>query len=99
MKKIFTLWLLLAAYIISAQEFVLIQFSDKPSADTYFTSPTMMLSQKALDRRVKYNIELNLQDVPVEENYVNQVEALGIEPVVVSKWFNGVFAELSETQI
>lgn len=99
MKKIFTLWLLLAAYIISAQEFVLIKFSDKPSADTYFTTPTLMLSQKALDRRVKYNIELNLQDVPVEENYVNQVEALGIEPVVVSKWFNGVFAELSETQI
>jgi len=99
MKKIFTIWLLLIACMIPAQEFVLIKFSDKPSADTYFANPTLMLSQKALDRRTKYNIELNLQDIPVEQNYVDQIEGLGIEPVVISKWFNGVFAELSETQI
>lgn len=93
------LWLVLAASVLSAQEFVLIKFTDKPSADTYFANPTLMLSQKALDRRVKYDIELNLQDVPVEQSYVNQIVDLGIQPVLVSKWFNGIFAELSENQI
>jgi subtilisin family serine protease len=99
MKKIFTISLTLAAICISAQDLVLIKFNDKPSADTYFDNPLLMLSQKALDRRDKYNIELNMQDVPVEASYVTQVEDLGIEPIAVSKWFNGVFAWLTETQV
>lgn len=99
MKKIFTFSILIISYFAAAQDFVLIKFADKPSSATYFANPTSMLSQKALDRRAKYNIELNMQDVPVEQTYVTQVENLGIEPVVVSKWFNGVFAELTEAQI
>lgn len=99
MKLIFTLTFVLIGYLLSAQEFVLIKFNDKPSSATYFANPTSMLSQKALDRRAKYNIELNMQDVPVEQTYIDQVTALGIEPVVISKWFNGIFAELTEAQI
>ncbi|SMC35441.1 S8 family serine peptidase [Moheibacter sediminis] len=99
MKTIFTFSLLIISYFAAAQEFVLIRFNDKPSSATYFANPTSMLSQKALDRREKYNIELNMQDVPVEQTYISQVIALGIEPVVISKWFNGIFAELTQTQI
>lgn len=99
MKQIFTFGFLIIAYFAAAQDFVLIKFNDKPSSATYFANPTTMLSQKALDRRAKYNIQLNMQDVPVEQTYIDQITALGIEPVVISKWFNGIFAELTETQI
>lgn len=81
------------------QDIVLIQFTDKPSAEIYFDNPTLMLTQKALDRKAKYNIELDLMDVPVEEVYVETVESLGIVPIQVSKWFNGVFAWCTETEI
>src|SRR5690606_32886815 len=99
MKLIFTLSFILISFLTSAQELVLIQFNDKPSSATYLANPTSMLSQKALDRRAKYNIELNLQDVPVETSYVTQIENLGIEPIAISKWFNGIFAELNPNQI
>lgn len=99
MKLIFTISFVLISFLLSAQEFVLIKFNDKPSSAAYFANPTSMLSQKALDRRAKYNIELNMQDVPVEQAYIDQVTALGIEPVVISKWFNGIFAELTAVQI
>ena len=82
-----------------SQDLVLIKFQDKPSAATYFANPTSMLSQKALDRRAKYEIELNMQDVPVEVSYVSAVEALGIESIAVSKWFNGIFAWLTPQQM
>lgn len=99
MKIIFTLSFLLISFLLSAQDIVLIKFNDKPSSAAYFANPTTMLSQKALDRRAKYNIELNMQDVPVEASYVTQVEALGIQTIAVSKWFNGVFAWMTTSQI
>lgn len=99
MKKIFTFSFLMITFYISAQDLALIKFTDKPSSAQYFENPLLMLTQKALDRREKYNIELNMQDVPVETSYVTQVEALGIQPIAVSKWFNGVFAWLTETQM
>ena len=98
MKKIFTFSFLMITIFMSAQDLALIKFTDKPSSDDYFSNPLLMLSQKALDRRAKYDIELNMQDVPVETSYVSQIEALGIEPIAVSKWFNGVFAWLTDTQ-
>src|SRR5690554_4061528 len=100
MIKIFlTFAIILISYYASAQEFVLIKFADKPSAATYLSNPTSMLSQKAIDRRAKYNIPITEQDAPVEQSYIDQTLALGIQPTVISKWFNGIFAELNSTQI
>jgi len=99
MKKLFTFSFLMITIFMSAQDLALIKFVDKPSADNYLDNPLLMLSQKALDRRDKYNIDINMQDVPVEQSYVSQVEALGIDPIAVSKWFNGVFAWLTDAQV
>jgi hypothetical protein len=99
MKTILYILLILFSTLGFSQDLVLIKFMDKPSSATYFANPTLMLSQKALDRRAKYTIELNMQDVPVETTYVSQVEALGIEPIAVSKWFNGVFAWCTDSQV
>lgn len=99
MKKILFYTLIFIFGIVNAQDLVLIQFADKPSADIYFDDPTLMLSQKALDRRAKYNIDLDIKDVPVETTYIDEVEDLGIEPIQISKWFNGVFAWCTEDQI
>lgn len=99
MKTFFTLSLIIIFHLANAQDIVLVKFNDKPSSATYFANPTTMLSQKALDRRAKYNIELNMQDVPVEGTYVTQIQALGIQTIAVSKWFNGVFAWMTDAQI
>jgi len=77
---------------------MLIKFSDKPDASFYFNHPTEMLSQKALDRREKYNIEIDFLDVPVSSDYVEIIKDLEIEVIGVSKWFNGIFVKLQESQ-
>lgn len=99
MKKIISTLIFTLFIFGYGQDLVLIKFADKPSAATYFSNPTLMLSQKALDRRAKYNIELDILDVPVETAYVDQVTALGITPISVSKWFNGIFAWCTEAQV
>jgi len=99
MQKFITLLFLILTGFLFSQDLVLIKFNDKPSADTYFDNPLLMLSQKSLDRRAKYDIELNMQDVPVETAYVTQVEAIGIQPILISKWFNGIFAWCTDAQI
>lgn len=98
MKKLLFLFFLLISLISFAQDLVLIKFADKPSSSTYFDNPLLMLSQKALDRRAKYDIPLDMRDIPVEASYVSQIEALGIQPILVSKWFNGVFAWVTASQ-
>lgn len=98
MKKFFTFFVLLFFIFSFSQELVLIQFVDKPSATTYFNNPLLMLSQKSLDRRIKYNINLTLSDIPVEDSYVQQIQNLGVSIIAKTKWFNGVVCYLSEEQ-
>ncbi|MDR2123208.1 MAG: S8 family serine peptidase [Flavobacteriaceae bacterium] len=81
-----------------SQELVLVKFKDKPLVSHYFSNPTEMLTQKALDRRLKYNIPLSDTDVPVHGNYIDAVKNLNIPIIVVSKWFNGVFVEIDDFQ-
>lgn len=99
MKKFLFYTLIFIFGIANAQDLVFIQFTDKPNAGTYFANPTLMLTQKALDRRLKYNIDLDIKDVPVEITYINEVEDLGIQTVQISKWFNGIFAWCTEAEI
>lgn len=99
MKKFLLHIIIFFSGIINAQDLVFIQFTDKPSADIYFSNPTLMLTQKALDRRLKYNIDLDIKDVPVENIYINVIEDLGVHPIQVSKWFNGIFAWCTEEQL
>lgn len=99
MKTIFSFLLIFVFTVAFGQDLVFVSFKDKPSAQQYFDNPQLMLSQKALDRRAKYGIELDLQDVPVEANYLTQIEDLSITPVQVSKWLNGFFAWCTPAEI
>jgi|WetSurMetagenome_2_1015567.scaffolds.fasta_scaffold34664_2 serine protease AprX len=60
-----------------------------------------LLSERAINRRLKVLPKDNLidfADLPLEENYVTQVEKLGIELLAKSRWFNGVSAYLTSEQ-
>ena len=50
-----------------------------------------MLSQRALNRRINQNIELDISDVPVHQLYVDQINNTnGIDVLAKSKWMNAV---------
>lgn len=98
MKKILISFFLLGVSFGFSQDLVLIKFTDKPDAAAYLADPLLMLSQKALDRKAKYGIPIEESDVPADEDYILQIKDLGINPIASSRWFNGVFAWITEAE-
>jgi hypothetical protein len=68
-----------------------VYFKDKPSQTAFTASPLTMLSQRALERRTRYNIGLDAKDIPIENTYVTQIKnAAGITVKAKSKWLNAL---------
>ncbi|MFA5403447.1 MAG: S8 family serine peptidase [Ignavibacteria bacterium] len=60
------------------------------------------LTDRAIQRRLKVLPEeelIDFGDLPLEENYIQEIEKLGIELIAKSKWFNGVSAYLTIEQL
>ena len=73
-----------------------VQFIDK---DTSYI-PTEILSKKAIDRRNKYQIQLNSTDYPVKKEYLSALSRLDSVNIRYSlKWSNGAVIESSKTFI
>ena len=86
--------------IFSQTEDAWIFFKDKPSEDTFISSPIKMLTQRALDRRTRYNIPIDFKDIPVEESYINVVRnSEGISIKAKSKWLNTLHIQGTQIDI
>jgi hypothetical protein len=49
------------------------------------------LSQRAIDRRIKYSIAIDSTDLPVTPSYITQIKNVpNITVLNVSKWFNSI---------
>jgi hypothetical protein len=91
MKKNILLWLLLFGLPAFCQQDAWVYFNEKPNAANYFTNPLLMLSQRALDRRVNQDIPLDIKDIPISQSYIAQVKAVGgITVMASSKWLNAL---------
>lgn len=91
MKKWYYFTFLLLTAVSFAQEDAWVYFNNKPNAQYYLDNPLAMLSQRALDRRTNQNIAINIQDVPIHQSYVDQIEAIpAIEVKAKSKWMNAI---------
>ncbi len=96
MKKYFWIIFLLLTQVVAAQqvEDAWVYFTGKPQSATYLSNPLTMLSQRALDRRTRLNIALDIKDVPVDDNYVTQIDqSAGINVLAKSKWLNAVHVQ------
>ncbi|MCE1168072.1 MAG: S8 family serine peptidase [Sphingobacteriia bacterium] len=67
-----------------------VTFKDKNNSPFSYDRPLEFLSQKAINRRAKFNIPFDKHDLPVNPSYVTQVKQAGGEIVGTLKWFNGV---------
>ena len=91
MKNLYLFGLLLFTFSGFSQQDAWVYFNDKPSAQAYFDNPLSMLNQRSLDRRTAQNIPLDINDIPIEQSYVNAVSsASGITVMAKSKWLNAV---------
>lgn len=100
MQKIWLYCCLLCCTVMSGQEDAWVYFSDKPNAAAYLANPATMLTQRALDRRSKQSIAVDLKDVPVEQTYYDAIaNTAGINVLAKSKWLNAVHVRGSEADI
>ena len=69
-----------------------IYISDKNNSPYSIENPLEYLSQRAIDKRVRYNIPITEQDLPVNPQYKQQILALDadMQLLSVSKWMNTV---------
>ena len=100
MKKL----LLVIAFLISlpffGQEDAWVHLQDKPNSDTYLATPLTMLSQRALERRARQNISLDMKDVPLDAGYYAQIKNTnGITVLAKSKWLNAIHVQGTQEDI
>ncbi len=67
-----------------------VKFTDKNNSPYNISAPLDYLSPRAINRRTNQNIGISTQDFPVNNNYVNQISALGAQILNRSKWLNAV---------
>ncbi|TBN13767.1 S8 family serine peptidase [Hyunsoonleella pacifica] len=101
MKRIHTFLLLFFVQLfLYAQEDAWVFFTDKENVASSIANPITILSQKAINRKQRHNILIDVRDVPVNENYIDQIKsANGITVLAKSKWFNAVHVRGSQINI
>ena len=67
-----------------------VQFTDKNNSPYSIDSPEEFLSERALERRTRYNISITENDIPVNPSYIQGVQDIGVQILNPSKWLNGV---------
>ncbi len=82
----------------SQQKDYFVLFKDKAASSYSTERPQEFLSERAINRRLLQKISIEQQDLPVNQTYVNQVQALA-QVRYQSKWLNGVVVRTNQTVI
>ncbi|MCX7744115.1 MAG: S8 family serine peptidase [Flavobacteriales bacterium] len=77
-------------------------FSDKGNNNPHsISNPSTFLSQRAIDRRLRYNIAVTEQDLPVNPSYIQGVANVSNSISIVnrSRWFNYVMVGTYDSSV
>lgn len=70
-----------------------LHFTDKGLDKKASLSPSVYLSDKTLERRLKHKISFNQEDIPVNNLYIQAIIKTGAKILTRSRWFNTVVIE------
>ncbi|GAA4732915.1 S8 family serine peptidase [Flavisolibacter ginsenosidimutans] len=74
-----------------------IQFKNKGGTPYSFSAPLQYLSQRAVDRRTRYNIAIDSSDLPVTPRYIDSLRSAGAVTVLnASRWLNSVSVKTTD---
>lgn len=75
----------------------LVYLKNKGATTHTLSNPSTYLSQRAIDRRTRYNIAIDSTDLPVPASYLSQIAAVpGVTILNVSRWLNAVAIDTSD---
>lgn len=104
MKQVFLLiFSLYFIPVLFAQQAGLSKFilhlSDKGVDSKAQFNPSLYLSEKSIERRLKYHIAFDETDIPVNENYVQKISTTGARILARSRWFNTIVIEATDAMV
>ncbi len=75
----------------------IVTFKNKNNSVYSLSNPIEFLSQRAIDRRLRYNINIDSLDLPINNNYVEAVRTSGTVTILnQSKWMNQISIETTD---
>ena len=87
----------------SEELLVWVFFTDKGNeTQNYFQKPSTVVSEKSLKRRAKVLSEdklISTTDLPVNQNYIVQIQSLGFQLKQKTKWLNGVSGWATKSEL
>ncbi len=95
----YLIFLLCTARVLGQENRYVVYFTNKDNSTYSISNPEAFLSQKAIERRQKNQIAIVESDLPVNQAYIQQVEALGISVFYTSKWLNAALIEAVPAKI
>ncbi len=94
-KLLICIFLLTNIFVSKAQlNRYLVTFKNKNFSPYSISNPIGFLSQRSIDRRLRYNINIDSTDLPINNNYVEAVRLSGTVTILnQSKWMNQISIE------
>ncbi len=77
---------------MNAQKYF-IAFTDKANNTFSINTPEAFLSERAIQRRAKQNIDITEEDLPVTQSYLDSLKKMNVNVLWPSKWLNGAIIE------
>jgi serine protease AprX len=100
---ILLLFLWMIFYPAKAQDTIIykfwISFTDKNETPFGSGNPEQFLSERAIERRTRYNIPVTESDLPVNPAYTDSLRKLGAHLLYTSKWFNAAVIETVDSSL
>lgn len=90
-----TAFCVITAQHLHAQTKYWVKFKDKTGSPYSISNPSAFLSAKSIARRASQGISVDMTDIPVNQTYINQVNATGAVVFQRSKWFNAAIVIVS----
>jgi serine protease AprX len=100
MKKLFALAVISFLLVNGLQAQLtryIVRFKNKGATSFTLANPSAYLSQRAIDRRIRYNIPVDSSDIPVPSSYITQIKNIpNVTLLNVSRWVNAVDIQTSD---
>lgn len=77
----------------------IVLFKDKTGSSYSISDPSKFLSAKALTRRSRQNISVTVDDLPVNQNYIQGLRDAGAAVFFKTRWMNGALVQCNSSLI
>ena len=74
-------------------------FTDKDATPYVVGEPSAFLSQRSIDRRNHHAVETTQQDLPVDPQFVSNLNAMGCDVFFTTRWMNGALVQMEESMV